>query len=89
MKQLQHIILVILLMSIAFADNQPMRAVTTDGNDIDTTADTLSAKMDSAINLFVNSKAMTGATVGICVMDIQSGRTVASIILNDNSFLPP
>ncbi len=78
MKQLQHIILVILLMSIAFADNQPMRAVTTDGSDIDTTADTLSAKMNSAINRFVNSKAMTGATVGICVMDIQSGRTVAS-----------
>ena len=78
MKQLKHIILIILLMSIAFADNQPMRAFSTDASDVDTTADTLAVQMDSAINQFVGCRAMAGATVGICVMDIRTGKPVAS-----------
>ena len=78
MKRIKHIILIILLLSIGFADRQPMRAVTASDSDIDSTADTLAARIDSAINRFVACRAMSGATVGICVMNLQTGKPVAS-----------
>lgn len=78
MTRIKHIILIILLLSLAFADKQPLRAVTTSDSDADTTVDTLAVRMDSAINKFVACRAMNGATVGICVMDIRTGKPVAS-----------
>ena len=78
MKRIKHIILIILLLSVGFADRQPMKAVTASDSVVDTTVDSLSVKMDSAIRQFVSSRAMSGATVGICVMDLRTGTPVAS-----------
>uniref|UniRef100_UPI003FEF72F8 D-alanyl-D-alanine carboxypeptidase n=1 Tax=Candidatus Limisoma sp. TaxID=3076476 RepID=UPI003FEF72F8 len=78
MKRIKHIILIILLLSVGFADRQPMKAVTASDSVVDTTVDSLSVKMDSAIRQFVSSRAMTGATVGVCVMDLRTGTPVAS-----------
>lgn len=78
MKRIKHIILIILLLSVGFADRQPMKAVTASDSVVDTTVDSFSVKMDSAIRQFVSSRAMTGATVGICVMDLRTGTPVAS-----------
>lgn len=78
MKRIKHIILIILLLSVGFADRQPMKAVTASDSVVDTTVDSFSVKMDSAIRQFVSSRAMTGATVGVCVMDLRTGTPVAS-----------
>lgn len=78
MKRIKHIILIILLLSVGFADRQPVKAVTASDSVVDTTVDSLSVKMDSAIRQFVSSRAMTGATVGVCVMDLRTGTPVAS-----------
>lgn len=78
MTRIKHIILIILLLSLAFADKQPLRAVTTADSDADSTVDTLALRMDSAIAKFATCRAMDGATIGICVMDLQSGKPVAS-----------
>lgn len=78
MKRIKHIILIILLLSVGFADRQPVKAVTASDSVVDTTVDSLSVKMDSAIRQFVSSRAMTGATVGVCVMDLRTGIPVAS-----------
>ena len=78
MKRIKHIILIILLLSVGFADRQPVKAVTASDSVVDTTVDSLSVKMDSAIRQVVSSRAMTGATVGVCVMDLRTGTPVAS-----------
>lgn len=78
MKRIKHIILIILLLSVGFADRQPMKAVTASDSVVDTTVDSFSVKMDSAIRQFVSSRAMTGATVGVCVMDLRTGTPLAS-----------
>ena len=80
MKRIKHIILIILLLSVGFADRQPVKAVTASDSVVDTTVDSLSVKMDSAIRQFVSSRAMTGATVGVCVMDLRTGTPVASTL---------
>lgn len=77
MTRIKHIILIILLLSLAFADKQPLRAVTSSEGD-GGVVDTLAVRMDSAIAKFAACRAMNGATIGICVMDLQSGKPVAS-----------
>ena len=54
MKRIKHIILIILLLSVGFADRQPMKAVTASDSVVDTTVDSFSVKMDSAIRQFVS-----------------------------------
>ena len=42
MKRIKHIILIILLLSVGFADRQPMKAVTASDSVVDTTVDSVS-----------------------------------------------
>lgn len=44
MKRIKHIILIILLLSVGFADRQPVKAVTASDSVVDTTVDSLSVK---------------------------------------------
>lgn len=80
MKKINHILLIAILLLTGFADRQPVSAITTSLSSVETADSCMAnaAQMDSAIAKFTKSSAMAKANIGICIMDLRTGETLAS-----------